>query len=494
MLALSRPARIALVVLVAVVAAAHMLRFTVAVDDAFIAFRSARNWASHGVPEYNPGTREWVPTSLAWVALLAGLDRVLPWSLPVIAQLLGGLCGVATIVLLAVAFPAAGGAGLVAAALCAVSAAWAAWPLSGMETAACALAITAAAAAALRARQPSGARWAWGAGLAAGACALIRPDGVLALPMVLVAVATAREWGRVARVLAGFAVVVMPAAAYLLATFGTVLPVSYYAKVEGLANLSHGLAYLARVAGALHAYAALPFIAAALVARPSRAAAALALAFAAAWSASIAVEGGDFMAYGRFLHPVWPLCVLAAALGLAAIVRAASSVPVRMGALAMGLALGVAWAWPSVRGPDRRSYEAGGVEELARQAIGRYLAAHYPPEAGLAVKPAGIIPFYSGMHAIDFFCLTDLRAARTGTFVPDAWPGHQRMNAARIHDVAPRVVILEARLYPLGSLPPPNVTDPNQGRTWLEDPRAADYEPRQVEVLPGLWMDLFERR
>jgi hypothetical protein len=218
------------------------------------------------------------------------------------------------------------------------------------------------------------------------------------------------------------------------------------------------------------------------------------LAFAAAWSASIAVEGGDFMAYGRFLHPVWPLCVLAAALGLAAIVRAASSVPVRMGALALGLALAVAWAWPSVRGPDRRSYEAGGVEELAREAIGRYLAAHYPPEAGLAVKPAGIIPFYSGMHAIDFFCLTDLRAARTGTFVPDAVarpPAHERNTRPRRRATGrdPGSAALPARLA--------TATERHRsesGRTWLEDPRAADYEPRQVEVVPGLWMDMFERR
>ena len=98
------------------------------------------------------------------------------------------------------------------------------------------------------------------------------------------------------------------------------------------------------------------------------------------------------------------------------------------------------------------------------------------------------------MRAVDFFCITDLEAARTGTWVPDAWPGHQRMNPGRIHDLAPRIAILEARLYPLEALPPAGTTDPNHGASWLADPRAARYRPVQAEVVPGLWLNLFVRR
>ena len=68
------------------------------------------------------------------------------------------------------------------------------------------------------------------------------------------------------------------------------------------------------------------------------------------------------------------------------------------------------------------------------------------------------------------------------------------MNAGRIHEIGPRIVILEARLYPLESLPPPGATDPNQGRSWLEDPRSARYDPVRAEIQPGLWLDLFVRR
>ena len=153
-----------------------------------------------------------------------------------------------------------------------------------------------------------------------------------------------------------------------------------------------------------------------------------------------------------------------------------------------------AWALPAWRGAERDAYARGARDELAREAIGTWLTGRYPDSEWMAVKPAGIIPYYSRLRAIDFFCITDLTAARTGTWVPDAWPGHQRANPRRIHDVSPRLAILEARLYPLAELPPPGMTDPNHGAGWLADPRAARYEPVRAEVLPGLWLDLFVRR
>jgi hypothetical protein len=94
--------------LVVLLATAHMLRFTVAVDDAFIASARPGTGGARGARVQRRQPRMGTHL-LAWVALLAGLDRVLPWSLPLIAQPLGGVCGLATIVVLAVGFPARAG-------------------------------------------------------------------------------------------------------------------------------------------------------------------------------------------------------------------------------------------------------------------------------------------------------------------------------------------------------------------------------------------------
>ncbi len=487
--------------------ALHASRFRVVVDDAFISLRVARHWMEHGVPEYNAGIREWVPTSPLWVASLAGAGHVAPAALPVVAQVLGALAGAATLVTLALAAPGAGAAGAIAALLCAGSALWAAWPLSGMETSAFALMVLVCVLCLLRAIEPGAhAREAFRAGLAAGAAIALRPDGALALAVGLGTLALATgpagrpglppRIGRMARFVAGWAIVALPVAGYLWATFGTVLPVSYYAKLNGLGNLGHGLAYLGRTALSAQLAFVAPVALVALAHRDLRRPAIVSLAAIAAWAAAIAIEGGDFMAYSRFVAPVWPLVCLVVALGIVGIARAlgervriARAVAVAIAALVLA-----AWATPGWRGPDHDAYTRGARDELAREAIGTWLAGRYPDSEWVAVKPAGIIPFYSRMRAIDLFCITDLEAARTGSWVPDAWPGHQRANPKRVHDVAPRLAILEARLYPLAELPPPGMTDPNHGAGWLADPRAAQYEPARAEVLPGLWLDLFIRR
>ncbi len=498
----SRGRRIAaLLLLLVLLAVAHLLLFRVVDDDAFISLRVVRHWVRHGVPEYNPGVREWVPTSFGWVGLLAGIERLVPVPLPLLAQVLGTLAAVATIVLLALGFPALGAAGPWAAALCALSSVWAAWPLSGMETSLFSLAVLTSVWALLRAIEAGTWRRAGAAGLACGAATLVRPEGALLAAVSLVVLVAATRDGRRALWFAlGGALVVVPAVIYLGVTFGTVLPVSAYAKLHGLGEVEGGLRYFAAAARTYRLAYFLPLALLAPLARRARPAAALALGLCALWIGVVALEGGDFMPYHRFLNPVWPLWALAAGLGLAwvggrlAALRRGGPLLSRAATGLLALLAAFSWAAPSWRGAERKSYDDSAIDELARGAIGAYLERHVPASEWIAVKPAGIIPYYSGLRAVDFFCITDLRAARTGAWVPGAWPGHQRMNPGRIHDLAPKIVILEARLYPLDLLPPPDATDPNHGASWLADPRAARYAPVRAEVLPDLWLDLFVRR
>ena len=71
------------------------------IDDAYISFRYARNWAEHGVPAFHPDASPPVEgySNFLWVLLLR-LCHGLGWGLEGASQTLGVLCGMATLVVL----------------------------------------------------------------------------------------------------------------------------------------------------------------------------------------------------------------------------------------------------------------------------------------------------------------------------------------------------------------------------------------------------------
>jgi arabinofuranosyltransferase len=497
-----RVAVLATLVLALGLALWHMTRFPVVVDDSYIAFRAAANWAATGVPEYNPGSREWVPTSFLWVALVAAGAKVAS-SIEVrsTAQLLGGLAGIATILLLVFALPRSRLAGATGALLCASSATFAAWPLSGMDAALFFASVVAGTSALLRLLDAPTRRIAIVAGLAWGVTSLVRPDGLLLSAVAAAAIGVGvRGRATLGWFALAHAFALAPALLYLWATFGTIVPVSYYAKVHGLENVDRGMAYLLGGLRTHHLAWVLPFIAMAFADPRHRRAASVLLTMLMAWAAWVVVDGGDFLPYHRFLSPVWPLIALLCGLGLTATAervmrwRPRLAFPAAATITLLVLATAAAWTIPTFRGAERDRYEAGRVAEEMREAIGRYFAGKLRPAEWIAVKPAGIIPYYSGARAIDFFCLADRKAARQGDWVQAAWIGHQRMNADRVHEIFPDIVILEARLYPLAAMPPPWQTDPNHGGGWLSHPGAGRYAPVKAEIVPGYWLGFFVKR
>jgi len=483
-------------------AGAHMLRFTTAVDDAFISFRVAKHWVEYGLPLYNPGIVEWVPTNFLWVSILAGMHGVLPWSMPTLAQILGGICGLITIILLLTTFPGfeARRLSIYAALFCAGSAAWASWPLSGMETTFFALALLAGVRWFIHYHDSGRLRDIVLAGLAWGLATLIRPEGAFFFGVSFLFLGMAsRNWRHLGWFSLVFVFLVLLQVIYLVVVFGSVLPNSYYTKMQGLSNLGRGGEHLLHIIKIYHLGYFLPLmIVPAFSAQWRKLTAYLGLLILI-WAGWVMVIGGDFMPFHRFLHPIWPVICLLFGLGLYLLEeRLAKWCPSarwiwRLSAGAVLLVAVGLWSQLSFQGSERDRYLTVAQEESARATIGKWLAARYSPTDWLAVKPAGIIPYYSNMQTIDFFCLTDRKAAQTGQWVQAAWTGHQRMNAQRIHEIAPRVVILDEHLYPWESLPPPGYTDPNHGRTWLQDPRTRQYKPVRAEIQPGQWLNYFER-
>lgn len=483
------------------VGAWHITRFGVVVDDSYIALRTAANWVSGGTPEYNRGSGEWVPTSFLWVAVMAAAMKVLPGvAAPLLAKLLGGLFGMLTLVALWLGAPRLRWTGGLAALLCAGSAVWAAWPLSGMETSFFGLAVVLATCSLLRLLESPSLARTLATGALFGVTSMVRLDGAVFFVVALAVVAwRTRDLRTLLALVAAWLVAAAPALAYLAVDFQVIFPVSWYAKVNGFDNVGRGLDYVFTAARTYHLAYAVPLVAMALWDPRSRRAVATVLLLMSAWLGWVVGAGGDFMPYHRFLNAVWPLLALAVSLGFVACAASLAAWrprwsvlrPVAIGVVVVGAV--VSGMVPTLSGGERVRYEADRADEEMRQAIGRFFTDKLLADEWIAVKPAGIIPYFAGVRAVDFFSIVDRKAARGGSWVRDAWIGHQHMNAERIHEIAPRIVILEARLYPRALLPPPSATDPNHGRTWLAHAAATSYAPARAEIVPGYWLNFYVR-
>jgi hypothetical protein len=280
------------------------------VDDAFIAYRHARNLArGHGaVP--NPGEAVEGVSNLPWTALLGGAAAV---GVP--AHVAGPwLSALVALVAVLTTARVARGAGTRAA-----PAAWAAalfaplgiWGASGMETAAEAALVALALGAALAAwRTPRRAPW---AALAFAALAALRPEGAaLGAAAVIALIVATREIGPAvlwtgAGTFAGWVGMVC----VRLAVYDDWMPNPVWAKSPaGVAALSAGVLYVAKLAVSYP----LAFAAVALARRRlTPLVHALVCAIVGIQIVFALAVGGDHFAGYRFLLPVWPALALALA-------------------------------------------------------------------------------------------------------------------------------------------------------------------------------------
>ncbi|MCU0610259.1 MAG: hypothetical protein MUE60_00535 [Candidatus Eisenbacteria bacterium] len=379
-------------------------------DDAFISFRYARSVAEGHGPVFNPGERVEGYTNPLWVYLLASAAMI---GAPpeVVAPALGLLAGVGTIV-------AAYGfarrvspplwAALIPAALC-LSHDLGAWSISGLETSLFVFLITASAwRGAVEREGDHRPLSVWIAGLAA----LTRPEGLLWVAGVL----KGRSF-RATGVRVGIALVMLiPLQSFRAGYYGDWLPNTFHAK--GAINLGRGLFYLGEF---LRTHPGIPLWAplAALAGRDWRVATPLTV-----YLAYLVAVGGDFMEFRMMV----PVIVLSLALMAGLLPR------LRRG-MAVVLALGsVAGTWlPTMVGYRQASspYMIESIDELAASAsgwsrVGEFLGAMADPDDLIAVGPAGAIPFFSRLPAVDMLGLTDRWVARHG--VPSsAAAGHERV-------------------------------------------------------------------
>lgn len=415
--------------------------FPLHLDDPYITFRYGRSLARGEGLVWNAGEAPVEGfTSHAWVVLaaLAEESGVPPL---LVAKLAGVAAGLLVLAVLAFGtrrlLPSAADR-LAAALLVASSTAFVSMSVSGMEN----VAFAAAASLLLPLLGPWDGDDAAGrlsrrgaalAGLVSGLLVTIRPEGhVFVLVLLGALAAAARSTGERGPLLsAGLAAgaVLVPFHAFRLATFGGLVPLTYFAKHTGEPlpeRLLAGLRWLGERGGPLLPIFFLALLASLALLR-GRAAHASAAVLAVFLAYGVAV-GGDSTAFpgARLLLPALPF---AAPLAVAAVRRAAGG-GARAAAFAALLvaffALAQVPAFLDLRRGLALDRRAGAPAEPFRAAfdhladlldprplrLSAYLVVATPPGERIAVPWAGRVPYETGLPTVDMLGLNDAHIAR----------------------------------------------------------------------------------
>lgn len=462
-----------LVAAVIAAASANILSFAALnpFDDAFIAYRYARNLAEGAGPVFNPGEYVEGFSSALWVGLLAlggtmGMDEIgLSKGLSIV--------GAAACVALAWALARFAGAGrngaLAAALLIALLPGLALHASSGLETT-----VYAALVSALFLLVASAPAARWTAALVGLLAALTRPEGILVgglalgwLALRATPVRSIRSVRSMVRAWTPFCVFLAAYGLFLggrLALFGDLLPNTYYAKAEGLEwRVTTGVADL--VKAGRETWFALALLPTAYVMWPARERRQdrrvdlrASLCICALGVAALIWEGGDCFEGQRFLLPYLPLLAAAAVLGLTNATRRLRSQTRRLllvGVIAL-MAVPPVVAWPKMRADADLGSNLIELWKLA----GVRLAAEVPGERSVALSPVGALPFMSRLRTIDLLGLTDAHIARRPSDPRIPVRAHRKHDGAYVLARDPDLVMLGNGLTgrePFRAFPPERV-------------------------------------
>jgi len=419
-------------------------------DDAFISFRYAQNLSEGLGFTWNPG--EWVEgySNFLWTLLLVpafwlGADPVSYSQAVGLAFYPLTLFLAARLALLATASRAAA---LVSVALLGTHYTFSAYATGGLETQLHVLLLLAVTVLALGvASDASPARFRLIAlSLLAGAAILTRMDSVIPLTIVygFLAIELHRvdgtQPGRLARttlrIVAPGALLVLAWLGWKLQYYGEIVPNTYHAKMNPISTSWYpGLRFIWTF---VDSYWLLPVLALPLVLlRPAIRAwhtpLGLLAALVVAWCAYVIRIGGDFMEF-RMLVPVLPYA-FALLSWLLVCVSPWPLLSTGMAGLVMAGSLHHARSFEFVHGIEPVPLLQAHIDDPPYEwaAIGHELGRlfHDPDHAvRIGTIPAGAIPFYSRLPALDLLGLSDRWIARNGlTGDPELnSPGHNRLS------------------------------------------------------------------
>lgn len=487
-------------------ALAWWLRFVQ--DDAFISFRYAQNWVrGHGLV-WNPGDTVEGYTNFLWTVLMA-LPFRLGWDPILFSQVAGMASFVGTLLAthrLASNLGFAPATALLAVGLLGSNYSFSSYATGGLETQLQAFLWTVSAAVVSGGLRSGrfGPRCALGLSLLAAAALLTRLDSLLfAGPLVglaavsIAAEADAREprWRSALLLLAPAAAIVGVWFVWKAATYGSLLPNTWYAKVGASQweSFGRGLYYVAIF---FVSYLLFPLVGVYLarlrrllksVGGPRFLVLNVPVVL---WLGYVAAVGGDFMEF-RFLVPALPSLFVVLAW---TIVESGPGRRGRAAWVALVLAGSALHAFTFDVSPLKRGFES--IPALRRHVegeqgwitIGRELGRLAAPDGGLriAVTPAGAIPYFSELESVDMLGLNDAWIARHGAVLSQR-AGHRRiatiahLRERGVHLVIGHPVTLRRTDPPLSALPIDRLTKLYVSQP-VPDPESLDGET-QVAML-----------
>lgn len=445
--------------------AAFFVRYTI--DDAYITFTCARNFANGEGPVVVPGERVEATSSFLWAMLLAPFEAAGVGSVTA-SKILGFACAIGALIgallLLRTLRPAIGDGALAAAGLLiASSSPFVVWSVYGMEHGLVALLLVLSALLFIREIDGKG----WLSAIPIVLIEMARPEGFMFVAL-FVAARLAIAWrapNRRALLFPWLAVLLLPIAAYEIAGwlyFGGLLPNTVAAKVGGgmAANVKRGLLYLVRGRSAVLTFT---FLAGLVLAVPALFGTARTFGFAAlreAWSRHrgyaivvgivvmqllfTTMVGGDWMPNGRFISHVAPLVMVALVYTFSVVSDQAASIAATLpgiapslrtvGTLALVFIVGfnVHTSERSINGPvgELQASEdralGGTVEFLNR--VGR-------PGDVVACSDIGRVAYYFKGRVFDWWGLANEEVVRLGQAL-----GH--IEPATVLNAKPRFIIL----------------------------------------------------
>ncbi|MFA7692647.1 MAG: glycosyltransferase family 39 protein [Candidatus Hydrogenedentales bacterium] len=417
------------------------------VDDAFISFRYAANWAAGFGPVYNPGDAPVEGyTNFLWMALLALGARLCgdPVSL---ARLLGGAAGLLTLLLLYYSHRLIRGldrsVSVIAALLLATCCLFLPWPLSGMETTLFGLLLSLSLLLhfSTLGERPSRKRLLL-LGMILALTAMTRPEGFLVAALVLadqtLESLLKKRW-QVFFVCLAFLLFFLPWFFWRWSYYGALLPNTFYAKVGvSEAQTRRGWQYFWRMYKparflimAAMAAVLVPWVWLRRLARYYLLPLLLLL-----YTVYIIRVGGDGLPAFRFFAPLAaPLCLLAA-LGIRRIIPYR---PVTVCLLAFLLMTNLYQAFSH---PECYNHvKQGDYVHTKGTLVGQWLRDHAPEGITLATNTAGTIPYYSRLKTVDMLGLNDAHIARKtiGT-MGQGYAGHEKGDGAYVLSLKPDLI------------------------------------------------------
>ncbi|HAL61529.1 MAG TPA: hypothetical protein DCP08_03870 [Chloroflexi bacterium] len=431
-----------------------------AVDDAYISFRYAQNFArGHGLV-FNIGERVEGYTNFLWTVLLALFILVGVEPGPV-AMALGGLFALGTMILLYGKFAQNSLVVSLSLLLLAVDGSFALWSVGGMETAIFTFLLLSGIFAYLQEGEDE--RLALLSGLLFALAALTRPEGVLVFAVTLLHRALHRllvERRLLARLdllrIFSFLGLYGPYFLWRYNYYGYLLPNTFYAKVtteEVSAQVARGFAHLRTFLGVHLGWLLIPLTLVPLLKRKVNFVWSYLVFVVSIYLSYIVYVGGDW-SVGRFFVPILPAFYLLVAMGAD---EAYMSLQTWFrergqegylrgvgGLLALGGVLAL-FIFSSLGGEHEHFIRRFQAREAtrARVTMGRWLREHLPPDTFIAVDAAGQIPYYSEMRTLDMFGVNDEHTAHMKVdTMGQGTPGHEKFDFDYIMWRRPNLIIV----------------------------------------------------